>query len=369
MKISIIVPAYNEKDSIKSVIDLLRSVTLPDEIDQREIVLVNDCSTDGTKQILDSITDPEVRVFHHERNLGKGAALRTGFANASGDVIVIQDADMEYDPNEYTKLLQPIISGKADVVFGSRFVGGESHRILYYWHSVGNKLLTAFSNMLSDLNLTDMEVCYKIFKREVLDKIEVEEERFGFEPEITAKVAELARDEGIRIYEVGISYHGRTYAEGKKIGLKDAFRALWCIYKYNTTGLAKFLRYGTNGILVALSQFVVIVAMVDGFGLNTVLQQNISNIVSIEVSILTGFVLHFIMTWRERYSGVSSLSRKLFTFHAVTLASLLARVVVFYQLSIIGFDYRLNVLIGIIVAVLLNFIGYDKIVFTKRSTK
>lgn len=366
MKLSIVVPAYNEKDSIAKVIDLLRTVPITSAIDQREIVVVDDCSIDGTKEILNSIDYPELRVFHHDVNQGKGAALRTGFAKATGDIVIVQDADLEYDPNEFSKLLGPIIDGKADVVFGSRFAGGESHRILYYWHSVGNKFLTFLSNMLSDLNLTDMEVCYKVFKREVLQKFCIEEDRFGIEPEVTAKVAELAREQGIRIYEVGISYHGRTYAEGKKIGVKDGFRALLCIYKYNTTRLAKFLRYAVNGLFVALSQFITIITLVDGFGLRTVLQQNISNIVSIEISILTGFVLHFTRTWRERYSNLTSLIKRLSVFHLVTLASLLARVSLFYPLSVVGFDYRLNALIGIGIAVILNFIGYDKLVFSKR---
>jgi glycosyltransferase involved in cell wall biosynthesis len=366
MKLSIVVPVYNEKQSIEKVLDSLLAVSLPEAIDQREIIVVDDCSVDGSKQLLDSIDRPEVRVFHHELNQGKGAALRTGFTNATGDIVIIQDADFEYDPNEYSKLLQPIICGKADVVFGSRFIGGESHRILYYWHSVGNKVLTAFSNMLSDLNLTDMEVCYKVFKREVLSEIKLEEERFGFEPEITAKVADLARNKGVRIYEVGISYHGRTYAEGKKIGLKDGFRALWCIYKYNTTGLAKLMRYGVNGILVALSQFIAIIALIDGFGLRTITQQNISNFISIEVSILTGFALHYKVTWRERYSGMGPIARKFVVFHLVTLGSILVRVFLFYYLSILEVDYRLNTLFGIAVAVVLNFVGYEKIVFNKR---
>lgn len=228
MKLSIVIPVYNEE---KTILDIVRRV---DGVDlgniEKEIVLVNDCSRDGTAAKLEELKDQAgVRVLHHARNQGKGAALRTGFEAATGDMVIIQDADLEYDPDEYPRLLKPIVEGKADVVFGSRFSGGESHRVLYFWHSVGNRFLTLVSNMLTDLNLTDMEVCYKVFRREILRRIRIEENRFGFEPEITAKVAKLR----CRVYEVGISYAGRTYLEGKKIGWKDGFRALWCIVKYN----------------------------------------------------------------------------------------------------------------------------------------
>jgi glycosyltransferase involved in cell wall biosynthesis len=195
-----------------------------------EVIVVDDGSTDGTREILREKVEPRVtRVIYHERNRGKGAALRTGFAVATGELVIVQDADLEYDPRDYARLVEPILAGKADVVFGSRFSGGASVRVLYYWHYVGNRLLTTFSNMLTNVNLTDMEVCYKVFRREVLQRIQIEEDGFGFEPEITAKVAKL----GCRIYEVGISYAGRTYREGKKIGWRDGLRALWCILKYN----------------------------------------------------------------------------------------------------------------------------------------
>jgi len=225
LQLTVVIPVYNEVDTIVSLVDRVQALTL-----NKDIVLVDDCSTDGTRDLLRSTTfSSNVRVLYHDVNQGKGAALRTGFAAATGDVVIIQDADLEYDPAEYPKLLQPIMDGKADVVFGSRFAGGESHRVLYFWHAVGNKLLTLCSNAFTNLNLTDMETCYKVFRRKVLDEIQIEENRFGFEPEITAKVSKL----GVRIYEVGISYAGRTYAEGKKIGWKDGVRAMWCIVKYN----------------------------------------------------------------------------------------------------------------------------------------
>jgi glycosyltransferase involved in cell wall biosynthesis len=224
MKLSVVIPVYNEKDTIRQIYDAVKAVDL-----DKEIILVDDCSTDGTREILKSLKDDATRVVLHERNQGKGAALRTGFRNATGDIVIIQDADLEYDPGQYPKLIQPILQGKADVVYGSRFMTGEYRRVLFFWHMVGNKVLTLLSNMFTNLNLTDMETCYKVFRREVLEKIRVEEDRFGFEPEITAKIAKL----NVRIYEVGISYSGRTYKEGKKIGWRDGVSALRCILKYN----------------------------------------------------------------------------------------------------------------------------------------
>lgn len=226
MRVSIVVPCYNEKDTIRKLVAAVRAASLED----KEIIIVDDFSTDGTREILRTELASEVStIIYHERNQGKGAALRSGFQRATGDIVIIQDADLEYDPAEYSKLIGPILQGRADVVFGSRFVGGDPHRVVYFWHMVGNRVLTLFSNMLTNLNLTDMETCYKVFRREILSKITIEEDRFGFEPEITAKVARLA----CSIYEVGISYHGRTYAEGKKIRARDGIAALYCIVKYN----------------------------------------------------------------------------------------------------------------------------------------
>jgi glycosyltransferase involved in cell wall biosynthesis len=233
MKLSVIVPCYNEATTIYTVVKAIKA----SPIENCEIIIVDDGSTDGTREILaDQIAAIVDKVIFHDKNMGKGAALKTGFALATGDIAIVQDADLEYNPQEYPILMQPIVDGKADVVFGSRFVGSQPHRVVYYWHMVGNQFLTTLSNMFTNINLTDMETCYKAFRREVIQAIDIKEKRFGFEPEITAKVAKM----GCRIYEVGISYYGRTYQEGKKIGWKDGFRAIYCILKYNLWG-TKFL--------------------------------------------------------------------------------------------------------------------------------
>jgi len=227
MKLSIVIPCFNEKATILELIDAVRSAPIQD----KQIIIVDDGSTDGTLEILKRIEDhPDVEIIYHDQNKGKGAALSTGFAAATGDICIVQDADLEYDPQEFPTVIQPILDGKADVVFGSRFQSGRPHRVVYFWHRIGNGLLTLLSNIFTDLNLTDMETCYKAFKREVIQSITIQENRFGFEPEVTAKISRR----NLRIYEVGISYYGRTYSEGKKIGWKDGVRAIYCILKYNT---------------------------------------------------------------------------------------------------------------------------------------
>lgn len=222
--LSVVVPCFNEAATVEQVLE--RVLASPHV---QEVVVVDDGSTDGTRELLEKVTDERVRVLLQPGNRGKGAALRRGFAEATAEYVVVQDADLEYDPAEYGVLLEPLLDGRADVVFGSRFVGGGAHRVLYFWHSVGNRLLTLASNAFTNLNLTDMETCYKVFRREVIQSIDLVEDRFGFEPEVTAKVAKG----GWRVYEVGISYSGRTYAEGKKIGWRDGVRALWCIVRYS----------------------------------------------------------------------------------------------------------------------------------------
>jgi glycosyltransferase involved in cell wall biosynthesis len=233
LTLSIVIPAYNEGATIHNILNKVKAVNLIQGI-QKEVIIVNDCSKDNTEEAIlaykNANPDLPISYYKHEVNQGKGAALHTGISKATGEYVIIQDADLEYDPNEFNLLLQPILDGFADVVYGSRFMGGNPHRILFFWHSIGNKMLTMMSNMLTNLNLTDMETCYKLCRRDVIQNLNLKEKRFGFEPEVTAKLSRVPK---VRIYEVGISYYGRTYEEGKKIGWRDGFRAIWCIMKYN----------------------------------------------------------------------------------------------------------------------------------------
>ena len=226
MKLSVIIPCFNEVNTLMNLLDAVKN----SDVKNQEIIVVDDFSTDGTREILKSLENSDIKIFYHDTNRGKGAALKTGFKNATGDICIVQDADLEYDPKEFPIVIDPIVENKADVVFGSRFQSGRPHRVVYFWHRIGNGFLTLLSNFLTDLNLSDMETCYKAFRTEVIKSIDIRENRFGFEPEITAKISKM----NLRIYEVGISYYGRTYDEGKKIGWKDGIRAIYCIFKYNT---------------------------------------------------------------------------------------------------------------------------------------
>ncbi len=361
MKLSVAVPVYNEKDTICEILKRVSQAPLPSGV-ELEIVVVDDYSTDGTRTILQQLRLPALKVFLHEKNQGKGAALKTAFRNCTGDIVLIQDADLEYDPQEYPKLIAPILTGDADVVYGSRFAGGEAHRVQYFWHYVGNRFLTMMSNAFTDLNLTDMNTCYKVLRREVLN-FDIEEKRFGVDPEITAKMSTQARQRGIPVYEVGISYYGRTYAQGKKIGAKDGFRSLWCIILYNTSLLARLVKYALNGLLAGLAQFISVVALVDGLGLSTHLGLNLAYAAGGELSLLAAFLLHARVTWRYRFRTAGACLGKLLLFHLASILSLVARQVVFYYLLRAGLDYRPNTLIGVAIAVVLTFFGYERLAF------
>ena len=362
MKLSVVIPVYNELRTISETIRQVENASLPNGI-EKELIIIDDFSTDGTRDLLKKIEGGNRKVYYHDINQGKGAALRTGYSKCTGDIIIVQDADLEYDPNEYSKLITPIVEGEADIVYGSRFLGGDKHRVLYFWHSIGNKLLTLLSNMFADLNLTDMETCYKAFRKDIIDKITIEENRFGIEPEITAKIAELARAEKFKIYEVGISYKGRTYEEGKKIKMKDAFRAAWCIWKYNTTTSAKVIKYLCNGILVALFQLFLLKLLVDNINIYDVLHLNLANLISIEAALIFAFFLHSQITWRIKFKSLGDFICRLIGFHVITFGTTFIRILIFYFLSLLNVYYLLSAFIGIVVSLIANYQGYDKLVF------
>lgn len=368
MKLSIVIPVFNEVNTLVEILHKVEASQLPSAITEKEIVIIDDHSTDGTRDLLSKMeNDPGKKILYHDINQGKGAAIKTGVDNFTGDIMIIQDADMEYDPDEYASLLDPIINKNADVVFGSRFLSGRPHRVLYFWHSIANNILTLLSNMFSDLNLTDMETCYKVFKRDVIKSFEIKEKRFGLEPEITGKVAELSRVNNIRIYEIGISYYGRTYEEGKKIGLKDAFRALYCIVKYNNSKLAIFTKYVLAGMVVALSQITSLYFLKE-FVLGD-LDINITHFLSIVVSLIVGYQLHSNFSWRQHRAYSNSLLKRISFFISVSLLSIVARIGLFYVLDRLEIDYMLNATIAILVAVIINYIGYDKLVFKVKKNQ
>ena len=366
--LSIIIPVYNEERTLKDVVIEVSNANICGL--KKEIVIVDDDSTDSSLAIAKSLSDqvPGVKILTHSHNMGKGAALSTGFKNASGDIIAIQDADLEYTPREYDALVRLIIEGQADVVYGSRFLSGLPHRILFFWHSLGNYFLTFTSNMFSDLNLSDMETCYKAFRRELIDDLTIEEKRFGVEPELTAKFANMARERHIRIYEVGISYSGRTYHEGKKIGWKDAISALRCIVKYNNAWPARLFKYLCSGSIIAVSQLASMAILVYLFQAEANFSQILCYLFSIELSILSGFFLHKKFTWRMQSLAKSQTPLELFKkYHIVTFNNVIIRVFLFYILMNFGVHYLLNSLIGILSVIVLNFIGYDKLVFKREK--
>lgn len=360
MKLSIVMPVYNEVSTIEKILDMVLAAPLVPEITEKEIIIVDDGSTDGTIELLKKLDFQETRVVFHRKNMGKGAALQTAFSHCSGDIILIQDADMEYDPREYPRLLRPIVEGKADIVYGSRFMGGAPHRIIYFWHMVGNRILTLFSNMLSDLNLTDMETCYKVFRKEVIDRITITENRFGIEPEFTAKMAALARKENLAVYEVGISYYGRTYNEGKKIGVRDGIRAMWCILKYNRSGLASFIRYSMVWTGLALMQFFLLQFSLQGNDLPAVHAAGMGG------AVLTGFFFHAGFSWGIR---MHSLRRRVLVFLKYLFFSAFSfagRYGLFQYCMKRGMTPAGTLWFGLILGLFLDFILYHRFVFREN---
>jgi glycosyltransferase involved in cell wall biosynthesis len=361
IKLSVVVPCYNEEATLQTCIK--KVLQLRDRGLSLEIVIVDDASTDNSGEIARQLAEstPEIRIFHHAHNQGKGAALRTGFSQVSGDFVVVQDADLEYNPEEIIELLDPLLDGRADVVYGSRFLGGRPHRVLYFWHYLGNNFLTFLSNMFTDLNLTDMETCYKVFRREVIQDITIEENRFGFEPEITAKLAQKK----LSIYEMGISYNGRTYQEGKKIGWRDGFRALYCVVRYNAPALPlpmQFLVYlfiGGTAALVNLLLFLLL------FGAGTSMAS--AAIIAFFVAAGVNYLLCIGLLFKRQSRWTSSAE--------IAVYVLLVAAIAIVDMQTTQALYAANTpawlakIIASAVALILNFLGRRHLVFSQKSTE
>jgi glycosyltransferase involved in cell wall biosynthesis len=360
-KLSIVIPCYNEEATLRTCVE--RVLQLRDMGLALEIVIVDDASTDNSREVARQLADesPEIRMFPHRHNQGKGAALRTGFSQVTGDYVVVQDADLEYDPLEIVELLVPLQDGRADVVYGSRFLGGRPHRVLYFWHYLGNKFLTLLSNMFTDLNLTDMETCYKVFRREVIKDIVIEENRFGFEPEITAKLAQKK----LSIYEMGISYSGRTYREGKKIGWRDGFRALYCIVRYNAPALPlamQFLVYLFIGGAAALVNLFLFLLLLDA-GTSLTTAAIIAFVAAAGVNYLLCIGLLF--KHRSRWGSSSEIAVYVLLVAAIALVDMQTTKILYHSSS----PAWLAKLFATAVALILNFLGRRHLVFAQKTTR
>jgi len=346
-KLSIVIPVYNEEATLATLLNMVETTPLPHGI-IREIVIIDDCSKDKTRDVLKAYeSNPTYKISYHSINQGKGAALRTGFKEATGDIILVQDADLEYAPSEYPQLLMPILENKADVVYGSRFLGGAPHRVLYFWHRLANGMITLMSNMFSDLNFTDVETCYKVFRKSVIDQFSIEENRFGFDPEITAKIGHLSRTQGLRIYEIGISYFGRTYEEGKKIGLKDAFRAFWCILLYNTTTFAILKKYTLSSLFI--------LSLIGISLLTTTLPTALTYASSTLLSLVLGYIIHPYFTFRS----ILKPTRNLRNFIQKSLPGLLIGSGIFWGLSLLGISLWTGFWIALTVDMFIDYFCYQ----------
>ena len=359
-KFSIVVPCYNEGDTLRNCVE--RVLEIADEPLSLEIIIVDDCSSDRSLTIARELASrhPEIMVFHHEENQGKGAALRTGFRKASGDFVAVQDADLEYDPMDLKRLLVPLIRNEADVVLGSRFLSLGAHRVLYFWHYLGNRFLTFISNMFTDLNLTDMETCYKVFRREVIQNIQIKENRFGFEPEIVAKVAQMR----LRIYEVGISYHGRTYEEGKKIGVKDGFRAIYCIFRYNAHKAPipiQFMLYLFIGGVAAVVNLFVFLGL-----LSTGLSVTVSAPTAFIIAASVNYFLCISILFRHKAKW-KSLTEVFFYIMVVCIVAIVDLAIT-KSLLALGFQAALSKIMATTIGLIFNFIGRRFFVFPEPSS-